>query len=352
MDISAKITGIKYTPFLCSKLILFHVDHLDEALFKKGSFILSIDEKRQIALSRWTSAKRSRTYPYGRVYDCLNFQGKKATIIPFYKDEGKVGDRDYLQWDTISLMSLLGIYVIISYYIDAELSPRDEKKIANQKFNIEHVKSEIESLLWYQSDALHWNLSQIDKVGEIGQKAIEAYAKLSKKLGIEMHSENFAKKRIQKLLEGKEEFMNLSRELAQKAQNRESVTIQPKEKLTGKKATLTIKNYLGGYYYFTCDEVEIEEQNIYLIEGKNTEKDELPSFSDIKDGLAKMILFTNMEDVEIDNKIYNPVPILKFTTGSGFRIEQLKKRQRKRLELLKIEAQTNNFRVMINQDFL
>jgi len=241
MDVSAKITGIKYTPFLCSKLIVIKMDNFDNALFKKGSFILSIDEKRQVALSRWTSAKRSRTYPYGRVYDSLSFHGKRATVIPFYKDEGKKGDRDYLQWDTISLMSLLGIYVIISYYIDAELSPRDEKKIANQKFDIEHVKSEIENLLSYQSDALHWNLSQIDKIGEIGQRAIESYAKISKKLGIEMHSENFARKRI---------------------------------------------------------------------------------------------------------------PILKLTTGSGFRMEQLKKHQRKKLEFLKIEAQVNNFKVIINQDFL
>jgi hypothetical protein len=28
--------------------------------------------------------------------------------------KGKDGDRDFLQWDTISLMSLLGIYVIIA----------------------------------------------------------------------------------------------------------------------------------------------------------------------------------------------------------------------------------------------
>ncbi len=43
--------------------------------------------------------------------------------------------------------------------------------------------------------------------------------------------------------------MELSRDLAEKAQKRESVTSQPKEYLTGEKAKLTIKNDLGGYYY-------------------------------------------------------------------------------------------------------
>ncbi len=75
------------------------------------------------------------------------------------KDEGKEGDRDFLQWDTISLMSLLGVYTIISYYNCAEKSSRYRNKITNQRFDIEHLKKEISKLLSYQSDALHWNLS-------------------------------------------------------------------------------------------------------------------------------------------------------------------------------------------------
>jgi len=72
-----------------------------------------------------------------------------------------------------------------------------------------------------------------------------------------MHSFESAERRIDRLLEGKESFIELSRDLAEKAQRRESVTTQPKEHLTGEKAKLTIKNYLGGYYYLTCDEAEV-----------------------------------------------------------------------------------------------
>ncbi|HRR17832.1 MAG TPA: hypothetical protein P5332_02090 [Ignavibacteriales bacterium] len=107
MDVSAKITGIKYSPFLCRDLRVYDISDIDSALSQDGSFLLNVDDKNRVALSWWVSAKRTRSYPYARVYDTLSFKGKKITIIPIFKDEGKEGDRDFLQWDTISLMSLL-----------------------------------------------------------------------------------------------------------------------------------------------------------------------------------------------------------------------------------------------------
>jgi len=293
MAVYAEIKGIKYTLFLCKSLQAYDIRNLSSAFDKDAAFLLNFSKDKQIAVSWWVSAKRTRSYPYARVYDTLNFQGKKVTIIPIFKDEGKEGDRDFLQWDTISLMSLLGVYTIISYYDYADKSSSYEHKITNQRFALNHLQLEFTNLLSYRSDALHWNLSQIDRVGEIGQKALDSYARISKKLGVEMHSNKSAEQRIRELLKGKSNFMNLSRVLAKKAQNRESITIQPKEKLSGIKATLTIKNYLGGYYYFTSDEVMTDKQTIYLIEGKHTKTDSLPSLGDIKDGLLKMILFTN-----------------------------------------------------------
>ena len=197
--ITAKIKGIKYTPFLCRKLHSFSFKDLDKALQKEATFILKIDENNEIALSWWVSAKRTRSYPYARVYDSLSFSGRKVTIIPFVKDEGKDGDRDFLQWDTISLMSLLGIYVIIAYYDDAIQNQDFDKKITEQKFDINYLKNQIENLLSYQSDALHWNLSQIDNISKIGEKALESYERISKKLGVEMHSLELAKERFEEL---------------------------------------------------------------------------------------------------------------------------------------------------------
>ena len=49
-SITAKIKGIKYTPFLCRKLHAFNFSDLDKALSKEATFILKIDDKNQIAL--------------------------------------------------------------------------------------------------------------------------------------------------------------------------------------------------------------------------------------------------------------------------------------------------------------
>ena len=347
MDLSAKIKGIKYKPFLCKDLAIFEFSELEKALASSASFILKINKENKVAISWWVSAKRTRSYPYARVYDTLGFSGKKITIIPIVKDEGKEGDRDFLQWDTVSLMSLLGIYVIIAYYNEAEPSKRYKNKITKQRFDTNYLKEQIKNILSYQSDALHWNIAHIDNAGQIGQKALEAYDKISKKLKVEMHSRQSAEKRIDELLKGKEEFMNLSRVLAEKAQRRERLTVQPKENLSGTKAIITIQNYLGGLYYFTVDEVEVRSNNIFLIEGKHSKTNSLPSLEDIKDGLLKMILFTNLEDVKADGEKYKPIDVLKLTVENHFNENQLSSSQREILKLLREEAKNNNFQIRL-----
>lgn len=352
MDILAEIKGLKYSPLMCRALDVFILKDIAEAISKEATFILKVGEENKLAVSWWVSPKRTRSYPYARVYDSLGFSGKKVTIIPLIKDEGKQGDRDFLQWDTISLMSLLGVYVIITYYADASISQRFTNKITNQEFAFTQIKTEIKKLSSYHSDALHWNLAQLNNVRTIGHRALVAYETISKKLGVEMHSQSSSERRIEQLVKGKDSFMSLSRELARKAQYRESVTKQPKEKLHGEKATLTIKNYLGGCYYFTCDEIEIHIEDLYLIEGKHTKTVNLPSLGDIKDGLVKMILFTNLQDVKMNDVDYNPIPVLKLTTGSGFSMKSVKSSEKEMLEALSKEAKTNKFRVLVNKQFL
>jgi len=157
-----------------------------------------------------------------------------------------------------------------------------------------------------------------------------------------MHSRTTAERRIKQLQGDKEKFMNLSRQLVELAQRREGVTIQPKEYLSGSKGIVTIQNYLGGLYFFTSDEIEVKEHEAYLIEGKHSRK-VLPSLGDIKDGLVKMILFTNLEDIKIDGKNYNSISVLKLTIENHFNPENLNITQKRTLELLYKEARVNNF---------
>jgi len=62
-----------------------------------------------------------------------------------------------------------------------------------------------------------------------------------------------------------------------------------------------------------------------------------------------MILFTNLKNIRIDGKRYDPVPILKLTTGRGFRIDKLNKGQKETLETLKKEAKLNGFEILVNK---
>jgi hypothetical protein len=166
-----------------------------------------------------------------------------------------------------------------------------------------------------------------------------------------MHSADLARKRIRKLEEGKEAFLSLSRGLAQKAQKTESISMQPKENLCGEKATITIKNYLGGQYFLTCDETEIHGNELFLIEGKHTRDNDLPALNDIKDALLKMILLTNLRDVTIQSKNYVPVPVLKLTSHLT-NLDVLNQEEKKILCLLEKEAKENSFRVLINANFI
>ena len=163
-----------------------------------------------------------------------------------------------------------------------------------------------------------------------------------------MHSKKSAQKRIGLLEKDKGVFMKSSRKLARQAQRRESFTYQPKEKLDGTKATLTIKNYLGGYYCFTADEVDKKGSTVHLIEGKHTKGSKLPALEDIKEGLLKMVLFTNLEGVIIDGLRYFQVPILKLTSGISFKMANLNKSQQRILAALKLESKKNKFKILIN----
>lgn len=352
MDVFAKIEGVKYQPLLCRSLNSYSIGELDLALSKSGSFMLSLDGGGQIATSWWRSPKRTRSYPYARVYDTLQFPGKKMTIIPIVKDEGIEGDRDYLQWDTISLLSLVGIYAVISYYDRAVGSSRYKGKITKQRFALQHVKSKIAELSNYQSDALHWNLSQVDELAAISQRALAAYKAISKRTNVKMHSLESLEHRIAEFAESKKSFIAASRARAQSAQKRESAVVHESENLSGDKATLTISNYLGGYYYLTCDEVEILRKRIYLTEGKHSRNSPFPALDDIKDGLFKMLLLTNLCRVWIGKKEYKPVPILKLTSSSPDVSLRLSRRNGEILKLLKQESSTNGFRVLVNDDNL
>ena len=295
-------TKIKNNLSTCSLKELVHND-----LNVKASFILKTT-KDEYAFSQWVSPKRTRSFPYSRVYDTLA-KKNRITLIPFCKDEGADGDRDFIQWDTISLMSLLNVYVIIGYYNLAEKNQRTlqkhKNKITNQVYDYQYIKNQIEKLQDYQSSPLHWNLKQIELLPKIANLTLKSYQKISAETGVQLHIEDGIKKRIKILEKDTKIFKDYSRELAKQAQYRENLTIQPKEKITANKKKIILKNLLGGYYFLTIDECIFQKNQILLIEKKHSENDLIPSINDMKDAFIKMVLFTNIEKLEYQGKLQN-----------------------------------------------
>jgi hypothetical protein len=313
MKITGKITGIKYKAFLAEDLWVLDIKNFN--ISKSTAYFIMKDNDNSFAVSKWVSPKRTRSYPYERVYNTLNIS-KKITIIPIIKDEGADGDRDFLQWDTISLMSLLDVFVIFAYYNKATRNMDYNNKITNFEFNNKYIISKIKEVEQYHSSALHWNLNELKKnFHRIIDKSKEVYSRIEKELGVKLHSKKGIDNFKNKIGKNVEKFMQFSREKAEKAQSREIVTTQPKESLsTLVKAKITITNYLGGQYFFTVDEVSIDKNTIYLIESKHSKNSILPSKSDIKDGLLKMILYSNLTEVKFESKNMKSKALLNLTS--------------------------------------
>lgn len=314
MDIAGKITGIKYTIYLSDDLK--QIDFNDFDINDVPATCLLTNKKTTLAVSKWVSPKRTRSYPFERVYNSLT-TAKKITVIPIVKDEGARGDRDFIQWDTVSLMSLLDVFVIFAYYDKAEVNPRNKLKITNQKFNNDYVIAKIKEIEAYHSSALHWNLNELNNnLHKIIVKVKSAYKIIEKTLKVPLHDFKGIDNFKEKIGNDVELFMEFSRGKAKKAQAREFVTQQPKESLsTLSKAKITITNYLGGQYFFTVDEILIDKNVVYLIEGKHSKSTNLPSKGDIKDGLLKMILYSNLTSVTANKKKITSVAVLSLTSS-------------------------------------
>ena len=364
MEITAQIVkGIGYKQILkCS---------LSESSFQefdinsaKSSCLISIGQNR-FAVSKWVSPKRTRSYPYERVYNTFSIS-KRITVIPVVKDEGVSGDRDFLQWDTISLMSLLDVYVILAYYETAEKHRTRTGKITNQKFDNKFVKNKIEEIFNYHSSALHWNLKELKNISTVLEKARTSYRNISENTEVTFHSEKGLQTFADSIGEDLSKFMKSSRTKSQFAQAREFLTIQPKEILTTQtKAKITITNYLGGKYFFTVDEVLIEGENIVLIESKHSKSGKMPSVGDIKDGLLKMMLYANLENVSVDATTFRNFSILRLTSekltseiatdsaseskNEFFHVNKFNARQKNFLQELFAEATENGFKIILGK---
>ena len=110
------IKGVTYQTFLNDSLKVINLDNFNANKVKPFGLIKCESSQTEIAYSKWVSPKRTRSYPFARIYNTYN-SGKAITIIPVIKDEGKDGDRDRIQYSTISWMNLLNVYIVLAYML-------------------------------------------------------------------------------------------------------------------------------------------------------------------------------------------------------------------------------------------
>jgi hypothetical protein len=224
MNIEGKIKGVKYKALLLCGLDEIDINDFNVNNIQSASLLK--DARHTFAVSKWISPKRTRSYPFERVY------------------------------------------------------------------NLNELKT---------------NFQQIAKI------AANAYNTIEQTIGVKLHNTKGLENFVRKIEKESTEFIKFSRDKAKNAQNREFMTIQPKESLsTLTKAKITIKNYLGGEYFLTVDEILLENNIIYLIEKKHSKN--LLSIGDIKDGLLKMILYSNLTEVSINGKEAVSKPVLHLTS--------------------------------------
>ena len=132
---------------------------------------------------------------------------------------------------------------------------------------------------------------------------MDSYEKISGQTGVKVHYRSTQEQYLATIMRDFENFKNISLRGSKGASIRETKTSHGLEYLSdGLKATFQIENYLGGIYYLTADEV-VKVNDTYIIqESKNSTSGFLPSLSDIKDGLFKLILYSNLDSLQLDSK--------------------------------------------------
>ena len=307
LSLKGFVKDVKYTPcFHPSRFEVYNITEFDVNKAHAYGLINLGTSENNLAFSKWVSPKRTRTYPFARIYNTYHLNTKKVTVIPIIKDEGGgTQNNDRINFITFSWMNLLNVYIVLAWYEGAERKAGTTNRITHQTLNTESIRRKLLEVSRYQASALHWNTNHFTEDFErIFLNAVESYEKISLKEKVDMHASSVHLKRLEKFKKDNvfclETFKNATLPASQAAALRETLTMHELEALgENAKGIFSISNYLGGEYYLTADEVYWENGQLVIQESKNSSKKKFPSENDIKDGLFKLILFSNLEQVAV-----------------------------------------------------
>lgn len=301
----------------------FHLKKFDENPFREvrleeleysppeESFWRILFKGRLYDAVKFTTPKRTRSFPFARTFELLSSSNKKLAFIPIVKDEGRV-QCDYLGLETVAILNAFGVYVIISYYSDAAAKTNKDGKITitNQKLSFKEIAEEIKRIHERNVSPKEWNREMVTKFPFYLKKAMEAYESIRKKLNYPagvFSSVTQIPKYLQTISEdGFDEYLEMRDGWKKKSQASDLLTIQPKEdvikSLKNVKLDVTFEDNLGlGYpvaFHASPDEAMAFNNKIVFIEKKRNE-----SFQNIEEHIFRMIMFERLK-FDLSAKVY------------------------------------------------
>ena len=302
-----------------------------EAMKAKRVFLSKFSNGEKIAISVWTTPKRTKTPPWPSVHKTLPYSGKKITIIPVQASYGLYGDSNLIQPSTISWIKNLGIYVIIGVYTNAGKRPKGKQSanakpskkstegemvFTNFEYELKDIKNQITEIITKNPEVNAWNLLQIPKIPMLLHKSIEHNERLGKELNIPVKNFTRLKNHLKTWQRDYSKYLSDHDKKSVNAQNREFKSSQKLEKIPGKKGKVDIDVRDFPKLHLTADamKVDVNKKIITLLEGKNT-KDRLPSKYMVVEQLVKLMIFKKC-DFQINNKSFQK-RLVCYLTGKG-----------------------------------
>ena len=231
------VKDVIYTPLLgVEKLKCYNIEDFD--VNKAGAYgLINLGARaNNLAYSQWKTPKRTRTYPFPRIYNTYGLNTKKVTIIPIIKDEGADTNNDRINFITFSWMNLLNVYIVLAWYDDAKIKSGTTNRITDQVLNAENVRNTLLEISSYQSTALHWNTRHFKNDFErIYLNAVASYEKISQEQNVTLHKSQDHLGTLEKYKVDNhfslESFKKETLSSSQKAALRETATVHKLESL-------------------------------------------------------------------------------------------------------------------------
>ena len=317
-----------------------------------------------VAISVWTTPKRTKTYPLPRVYNTLSHSGKKITIIPVQASYGEKGDDNKLQPGTISWMSGLGVYVIIGVYIKAKMRPKGkaaanakEGKVSTQgvpvftsfEFKNDELKKQVKEIVSKCPKVEDWNQKQLLKIPSLLKTAIENNRRLGKELGVLVRPFKSLEKKLGIWETDIPKFLLDCDKESKKAQHREFSSDQKLENVPGKKGKFNVNMGNSKMIFLTADSVSVDQHKkiIEILEGKHSTIKKFPDENDVCDALFKLMIFKK-SNIKIGGIKYAK-KLVCYLSGTGIVTNEEVKRK---YQDLIIECNNNNIELRFNDKII